>query len=330
MNERVVVKVFGLDLLGVRAFGDVQNRFHFIPRHQRHPRKDAAVFVVDAVEGLAVVGLEKFPQGFERAFFVAPDHRDRFGIGAQKPQDRLRLLLDRFSRGRDRDEDKRDVEFGDVENGLEPQFAGLKNRRHRHEPGGGVARLEQAEQRRHAAGVGDLDVLIRDQSEAAQHDAGGVVGGSGGLGRRHDFALEVAHRFDRRIAVELKNKSRHGAGDIDRIGAFQRQIHRLIADQADFLAAGGERLRPGGRRHVSQIMLQPVLGQQAHFMGHPHRGHRAAERVVDHPQGERVRGRRVARFKKLSGENNRRAEERPGEDCPNHLSRLRRWTMARQ
>ncbi len=70
----------------------------------------------------------------------------------------------------------------------------------------------------------------------------GVIGRGGGLGRGDGFAFEIRHRLDRRIAVQVKDKSIDVGGDVDRVGAFEGEIDALVADHADLFAAGDDRL----------------------------------------------------------------------------------------
>ncbi len=82
----------------------------------------------------------------------------------------------------------------------------------------------------------------------------------------------------------MEDKSRRGVGDVNRIGAFQRHIDALVADETDLFSAADDRLNRRRGGEVVKAVLQAVLGEESQILSDPRRRHRAAEGVVNAAQ----------------------------------------------
>jgi hypothetical protein len=52
-------------------------------------------------------------------------------------------------------------------------------------------------------------------------------------GHRHNFALQFGDCLNLRSRIQLKNKCRHAAGDIDQLRTFQLGVDPLITHEAN-------------------------------------------------------------------------------------------------
>ena len=113
----------------------------------------------------------------------------------------------------------------------------------------------------------------------------------------------------------MEDKSRRGVGDVNRIGAFQRHVDALVADQADLFRAGHDRLNRRRGGEIGKAVLQSVFGEEAQILSDPRRRHGAAEGVVNAAQRRRVCGVQLARERETSERDQRHAERPSGARC---------------
>ncbi len=82
----------------------------------------------------------------------------------------------------------------------------------------------------------------------------------------------------------MEDKSRRGVGDVNRIGAFERDIDTLVADETDLFGAADDGLDRRRGCEVVEAVLQAVLGEKSQILSHPRRRHRTAEGIVNAAQ----------------------------------------------
>ncbi len=177
----------------------------------------------------------------------------------------------------------RDILLGYVDQLFQSGVLRFQCRRRGKDAGNRVPLIDTGKDLHHTLQIKKFDVFARRQTRLLEQDPGGEIGGCARHRHSQHLALQVGERADFRFRINRHDCSIHNAGDIDDRFAVQSCFDDLAAGIDDLEIFADERLSCRGRRNISDVNVQAVLGEQVFVRCDPQRRKGAAKGGIIRP-----------------------------------------------